>query len=66
MNLSLISFLLALIVISSLIIILLRSKAQPIRKSYKPEVNSNQENSKVLDQGLVLAKWTEIKTMQSS
>lgn len=66
MNLSLISFLLALIVISSLIVILLKGRAQPIRKSFKPEKNSNQENSKVLDQGLVQAKWAEIKTMQNS
>ena len=66
MNLSIISFLLALIVISSLIVILLKGRAQPIRKSFKPEENSNQENSKVLDQGLVQAKWAEIKTMQNS
>ncbi len=66
MNLSLISFLLALIVISSLIVILLKGRAQPVRKSFKPEENSNQENSKVLDQGLVQAKWAEIKTMQNS
>ncbi|GDX62810.1 hypothetical protein LBMAG34_3440 [Candidatus Saccharibacteria bacterium] len=66
MNLSLISFFLALIVISSLIVILLKGRAQPIRKSFKPEENSNQENSKVLDQGLVQAKWAEIKTMQNS
>ena len=66
MNLSIISFLLALIVISSLIVILLKDRAQPIRKSFKPEENSNQENSKVLDQGLVQAKWAEIKTMQNS
>lgn len=56
----------ALIVISSLIVILLKGRAQPIRKSFKPEENSNQENSKVLDQGLVQAKWAEIKTMQNS
>jgi hypothetical protein len=66
MNLSIISFLLALIVISSLIVILLKGRAQPIRKSFKPEENSNQENSKVLDSGLVQAKWVEIKTMQNS
>ncbi len=66
MNLSLISFLLALIVITSLIVILLKGRAQPVRKSFKPEENSNQENSKVLDQGLVQAKWAEIKTMQNS
>ena len=66
MNLSIISFLLALIVISTLIVILLKGRAQPIRKSFKPEENSNQENSKVLDQGLVQAKWAEIKTMQNS
>ncbi len=56
----------ALIVISSLIVILLKGRAQPIRKSFKPEENSNQENSKVLDHGLVQAKWAEIKTMQNS
>ena len=56
----------ALIVISSLIVILLKGRAQPIRKSFKPEENSNQENSKVLDQSLVQAKWAEIKTMQNS
>ena len=56
----------ALIVISSLVVILLKGRAQPIRKSFKPEENSNQENSKVLDHGLVQAKWAEIKTMQNS
>ena len=67
MNISLVSFLLALITISTLLVILLRKKARPTRTSYRPNDDSGQKDPKLgLDESLVLSKWVEIQAMQNS
>lgn len=67
MNISIISFVVALIVITVLVVMLMKQKAKPQRKEYR--VNSqDHESSKAqgLNVGLVQSKWAEITTMQNS
>lgn len=64
MNISIISFLIALVVLTLLIAVLLRQKAQPTRNEYRPP--SNNSNTNHFDQSLVLSKWTEIQAMMNS
>jgi len=67
MNLSLISFLIALVVITSLLVIYIKSKAAPQARTYRPYENeSHNSASSGLDEGLVQSKWAEIQTMQNS
>ncbi len=58
----------ALITISTLVIILLRKKATPVRTSYRPRGVSNDLDMarSGFDQSLVQSKWVEIQTMQNS
>jgi hypothetical protein len=68
MNISLISFLTALIVITLLVTALLKQKAKPARKEYKPHntdsYNSGSEPS--FSASLVTSKWAEIQAMMNS
>ena len=67
MSLSVISFLLALITITTLVVMLFKAKARPTRKSYAP--NSTKDSSikpAGLDESLIKSKWFEIQTMQNS
>lgn len=68
MNISIISFLLALVTISTLVVVLLKKKATPARTSYRPQHDvSTKENSLGrLDEGLVQSRWAEIQAMQNS
>lgn len=68
MNISVISFVIALLVISMLIAILMRQKAKPVRSEYKPHksADENPSEEKKFDSNLVKAKWIEIQTMQNS
>lgn len=69
MNLSLISFLIALLVISFLIVVLMKQKAKPTPKAYRPSLNSEDKmpiGPLGFDQSLVRSKWIEIQTMQNS
>ena len=68
MNISIISFILALVTISTLVVILLKKKATPARTSYRPQhdVDSKGGSSARMDDGLVQSKWAEIQVMQNS
>lgn len=65
MNISIISFLIALVVLTFLIALLLRQKAQPGKRVYNA---SNDEGAKRndLNVGLVQSKWAEIQIMQNN
>lgn len=67
MNISIVSFVIALIVITVLVVMLLKQKAKPQRKEYRvssEENNSSQQQG--LNVGLVQSKWAEVITMQNS
>jgi len=66
MSISLISFLLALITITSLVVIYLKSKAAPVRKSYLPHTDSSSGVPGSFNESLVKSRWVEIQTMQNS
>ncbi len=67
MSFSVISFLLALIVITTLLVIYIRSKAAPQARTYRPyEKESHNSTASSFDEGLVQSKWAEIQTMQNS
>jgi hypothetical protein len=64
MNISIISFLTALVVLTLLIAVLLRQKAKPARNEYRPH-NSN-ESKPGFDAALANSKWAEIQAMMNS
>lgn len=66
MNISLISFIAALIVISALVVMLLKQKAKPQRKEYRPTGQNSASQPENFNVGMVQSKWAEIITMQNS
>lgn len=67
MNISIISFVVALIVITFLVVLLMKQKAKPERKEYRVSHQGNEASqSQGLNIGLVQSKWAEIITMQNS
>lgn len=65
MNISLISFVAALVVITFLVVLLLKQKAKPAPRVYKNS-NDNDHREVSLNAGLVQSRWAEINAMQSS
>ena len=65
MNISTISFLIALVVMTILISLTLKQKAKPIRKQYKTSASSD-DQSNTFNVGLVQSKWAEITAMKNS
>lgn len=65
MNISTISFLIALVVMTILISLTLKQKAKPIRKQYKSIANSDDQPN-TFNVGLVQSKWAEITAMKNS
>lgn len=66
MSISLISFIVALFVISALVIMLMKQKAKPVRKALKPTTGTDTGLSGQFNEGLVQSKWAEIIAMQNS
>lgn len=67
MNISIISFVVALIVITFLVVLLMKQKAKPQKKAYRVDTNtSNSSQQQGLNVGLVQSKWAEITAMQNS
>lgn len=66
MNISLISFIFALVVFTVLISIMLKQRAKPIRKSYQPPAGTNQGQSQRFNESLVQSRWAEIIAMQNA
>ena len=64
MNISLVSFLVALFVITFLVVLLLKQKARPLPRVYQAENDEPKRSG--LNEGLVQSKWAEIKIMQNS
>lgn len=65
MSPSLISFLAALVVITFLVVILLKQKAQPQNRTYNPAKDTGLKGDG-FNLGLVQSKWAEIQIMQNS
>lgn len=65
MNISLISFALALVVLTFLVVLFLKQKAKPVPRMYKAS-NDNDFKQAGLNTGLVQSKWVEITTMQDA
>ena len=65
MNISTISFLIALVVMTVLISLTLKQKAKPIRKQYKTSASSD-DQSNTFNVGLVQSKWSEITAMKNA
>ena len=65
MNISVISFVVALVVITFLVVLLLKQKAKPVPRMYNTQ-NDNDYKEAGLNVGLVQSKWAEIIAMQSS
>ena len=65
MNASLISLVVALVVITFLVVLLLKQKAKPVPRVYNTSNDSDYKESG-LNVGLVQSKWAEITAMQSS
>jgi hypothetical protein len=65
MNISIISFVVALIVITFLVVLLLKQKAKPVPRMYKAS-NDDDFKQAGLNVGLVQSKWVEITTMQDA
>lgn len=66
MSFSFISFLIAMVVFSGLIILMMKQKAKPARWAYRTTVDSSQPEDNRFNEGLVYAKWAEITTMQNA
>lgn len=68
MNISIISFVTALVVFTVLIAIYLRQKAKPARKEYRPhnDGSSTSESKLNFDANLAASKWAEIQAMLNS
>ena len=68
MSISLISFVIALVVLSGIVAMLLKQKSKPIRKQYKSKNSADtpEPNPQVFNIGLVQSKWAEIDVMQRS
>lgn len=65
MNISVISFVVALVVITFLVVLLLKQKAKPVPRMYNTQ-NDTDYKEAGLNVGLVQSKWAEISAMQSS
>ena len=65
MNISIISFIVALVVITFLVVLLLKQKAKPVPRIYNTS-NDNDYKESGLNVGLVQSKWAEITAMQGS
>lgn len=65
MSISIISFIVALFVLTFLVVLLLKQKSRPVQRVYN---SSNDEGAKKnnLKEGLVQSKWAEIMIMQKS
>jgi hypothetical protein len=65
MSISIISFIVALFVLTFLVVLLLKQKSRPVQRVYN---SSNDEGAKKnnLNEGLVQSKWAEIQIMQKS
>jgi hypothetical protein len=65
MSISIISFIVALFVLTFLVVLLLKQKSRPVQRVYN---SSNDEGAKKnnLNEGLVQSKWAEIMIMQKS
>ncbi len=65
MNLSLISFLVAMVVITLLITALLKQKARPTKRVYSAGTDDYAQEGR-FNSGLVQSRWAEITAMQNS
>ena len=65
MNISIISFAIALVVITFLVVLLLKQKAKPVTRVYNTQNDKDYQQSG-LNVGLVQSKWAEINAMQSA
>lgn len=66
MSISLVSFIVALFVISALIIMLMKQKAKPVRKALIPTPSTDSNLAGQFNEGLVQSKWAEVIAMQNS
>ncbi|TXI90652.1 MAG: hypothetical protein E6Q36_01050 [Chryseobacterium sp.] len=66
MNISIISFVVALVVITILVVMLMKQKAKPERKEYRTTSNDDTSQTQAFNTGLVQSKWAEVITMQNS
>lgn len=66
MNISIISFVIALVVITLLVVILMKQKAKPQRKEYRATNSSEVSQPEEFNVGLVQSKWAEVMAMQKS
>lgn len=65
MSISFISFLIALVVITFLLVLLMKQKAKPAPRVYKPMTDEGLRAND-FNVGLVQSKWAEIQIMQNS